>query len=37
MMENRGLAFCKTFRLYAIVYCEIITLCAGRSFGIYRF
>lgn len=36
-MEIRGLAFCKTFRQYAIVYCEIIALCAGKYFGIYRF
>lgn len=37
MMENRDLAKCKTFRRYAIVYCEIIALCAGRCFGRYRF
>lgn len=37
MMEIRGLAKCKTFRRYAIVYCEIITLCAGICFDIYRF
>ncbi len=33
MMEIRCIAKCKTFRRYAIVYCEIIALCAGRCFG----
>lgn len=32
-MEIRGLAKCKTFRRYAIVYCEIIALCVGKYFG----
>lgn len=32
-MEIRGLAKCKIFRRYAIVYCKIIALCAGRCFG----
>ena len=36
-MEIEGLAFCKTFRRYAMVYYEIIALCVGRCFGIYRF
>ena len=36
-MEIEGLAFCKTFRRYAMVYYEIIALCADRCFGIYRF
>lgn len=37
MKEIRGLAFCKTFRHYAMAYRIFIALCAGKYFGIYRF
>lgn len=36
-MEIEGLAECKTFRRYAMVYYEIIALCADRCFDRYRF